>query len=234
MLSTARAVLSIAYNLPYPVMDGNVARVIARLEAVAGGPDDSEFKRAVVRKLDFMISLRQPGAFNQSLMELGQTVCLPRSPRCHICPVHKWCRARRMGRAEAFPAPKTRRKNELRHLAVGIIVRRRRIALLRGLDDGLLPDMWNFPSAFGPSRAGALRNLKKKLDAVTGAPAVVGQPSGELRHNITFRTIRIHVFNAEVMGGSKSFHWVPISQLRGAAISQLARKITDHIARHVN
>ena len=231
---TARAVLSIAYNLPYAVVDGNVARVMSRLGAIKGRPGDSDFRRAVASDLDRLMSRRQPGDFNQALMELGQTVCLPRAPRCNVCPLRKWCRARRLDRQESFPAPKPRRTPEASHLAVAVIVRRRRIALVRGLGDGLLADMWNFPSAFGRTRTDARLNLRRKLEASERHPVSLGKPLGELRHNITFRSIRVHLFAAEVRYGLKPLEWFPFSKLPEAAISQLARKISGHIARHVN
>jgi A/G-specific adenine glycosylase len=230
---TARAVLSIAYNLPYAVMDGNVARVVARLEAIAGAPGDPAFRRTVTRALDLMMSRRRPGAFNQALMELGQTVCLPRAPRCNVCPVRKWCRGRRSGRAESFPAPKARRTPETSHLAVAVIVRRRRIALVRGLDEGLMPDMWNFPAAFGRARADAMRNLRSNLETFAHGHFTFGKSLGELRHNITFRSIRVHLFAAGLPTVVKPLRWFPFSRLQEAAISQLARKIAGHIARHV-
>ena len=74
---TARAVLSIAFNQPYAVTDGNVARVVARLNAREGNIHQPSFRSAVGRELDQLLSRRQPGNFNQAMMELGQTVCLP-------------------------------------------------------------------------------------------------------------------------------------------------------------
>ncbi len=226
---TARAVLSIAYNLPYSVMDGNVARVIARLAALTGGPGDPVFRRAVAHELDSLISRRQPGNFNQAMMELGQTVCLPRAPRCGACPLRNWCHARRVGRPESFPAPKRRRASEAHHLAVAIITRQNRLALVRGLDGGLLPDMWNFPAAFGRSRDDAMHNLRRKLESLENGSAELGQSLGKLRHNITFRAIHVHLVSAEFPKGHDLFHWLSISQMRRAAISKLARKILDCI-----
>jgi A/G-specific adenine glycosylase len=231
---TARAVLSIAYNLPYAVMDGNVARVMARLGAISGKPGDAVFGHAVELELDRLMSRRQPGAFNQAMMELGQTVCLPRAPRCNACPVRTWCRAKRSGRQESFPAPKPRRPPEPSHLAVGVIMRRRRAALIRGLDGGLLTDMWNFPSAFGRTRADARRNLCKKLEGFAQRPISLGQSLGELRHNITFRSICVHLFAAEIPERAKAVQWFPFARLPEAAISQLARKIARHIASRPN
>ena len=226
---TARAVLSIAFNLPYAVVDGNVARVLARLAALEGNLHQSGFRRAVHRLLEGLLSTRSPGNFNQSLMELGQTICLPRAPRCGACPVRNWCRAYASGRPEFFPAPRPRRAAESHFLAAAILRSGTRVAMVRGLADGLLDDLWNFPSAFGPSRAGALSNLRDKLGGSLGHPVSLGGPIAELRHGITYRSIRVHAYAAEVLNPSprKGLRWFAVSSLRQAAISQLARKIAQ-------
>src|ERR1019366_4910103 len=94
---TARAVLSIAFNQPYAVLDGNVARVVARLCSLGGNLHLPRFRRAVDAQLTDLLSRREPGNFNQAMMELGQTICLPRGPRCWVCPVAKWCSGHQSG-----------------------------------------------------------------------------------------------------------------------------------------
>jgi A/G-specific adenine glycosylase len=226
---TARAVLSIAYNQPYAVLDGNVARVVARLGAIPGNSSQSEFCRAVVGVLDRLLSRRRPSDFNQAMMEIGQTVCLPRAPRCPACPLRKWCLALRQSRAEAYPEPKPRRRTERHHLATAIIRQGGRVALVRGLDDGLLLDLWNFPSAFGSSRAKALRKLREKLASLTCSPVQMGRSVGEVRHSITFRSLRVHLIPVEVSDGAGSLRWFATNRLPGAALSKLAHKIVERL-----
>lgn len=250
---TARAVLSIAYNQPYSVMDGNVARVIARLLGRRGNLHQRAFRLGVARELDRMLARRSPGDFNQALMELGQTVCLPRAPRCASCPLRRWCRAHAEGDPERYPEPRPRRATEMRHLAAAAIVRlaktppfRRRtpfptpweLALVRGLDEGLLHDLWNFPAAFGSSRVAALEHLVAKLEQL--APhAILSRPGNSMetcrplatvRHNITYRTIRVDVYAGQARDGGSSgrggtLRWFPATELSRAAVSALTRKI---------
>jgi A/G-specific adenine glycosylase len=224
---TASAALSIAYGQRLPVLDGNVGRVLARLEAFRGNLSQSKFRRVVERRLDGLISARKPGNFNQALMELGQTVCLPRAPRCHACPVRRWCRAHRLGHPEGFPAPRPRRVTEHRHMAAAIVRQNGNVALVRGLDEGLLEDLWNFPSAFGITAEEALEKLGAKLAALLGSPILCQDPVGCVRHRITFRSIQVRVYTAEVRrrSGEKALCWMPLSQIKYAAVSKLARKI---------
>ena len=160
---TAKAVLSIAFNQPYAVLDGNVARVVARLCSLRGNLHQPQFRNTVETELAGLLSRREPGNFNQALMELGQTICLPRGPRCSSCPLAKWCGGYRSGNPEAFPLPRPRRAAESHHLAVALLRRGTRVAMMRGLADGLLDDLWNFPAAFGGSPAEALESLHEKL-----------------------------------------------------------------------
>jgi len=229
---TARAILSIAYRQPFAVMDGNVARVLARLEAREGSINQPRFRLDVGRELQRLLSRRQPGNFNQALMELGQTVCLPRAPRCTVCPIQKWCAGYRLKKPEAYPAPRPRRAAELHYLAAAIIRRKSRFALIRGLDGGLLPDMWNFPAAFGRTRAAALHHLKEKLSGL-GASGLadtveIRPPIAKVRHSITHRSIRVHLYPVEIHGNmsSNSVKWLTAGRLGRSAVSQLARKIS--------
>jgi A/G-specific adenine glycosylase len=228
---TARAILSIAYNLPYYVLDGNVARVVSRLRALRGHIHQSPFRQAVEHALDALLSHRQPGNLNQAIMELGQSICSPRAPQCPVCPLRSWCRAYRLGHQESYPAPRPRRAREQRFLAAAVIRHKQKVAMVRGLDEGLLSDLWNFPAAFGNSRAESLTRLKQKLAARVRGPVCVGRPFAEVKHGITYRSIRVDVYRVEILGkvSRNSLRWFPLSTLPRAAISQLARKIAKQL-----
>jgi A/G-specific adenine glycosylase len=240
---TAAAVLSIAYGQPLAALDGNVARLVARLEGRPGGLADARSRRAAEQTVQSLLSRRAPGNFNQALMELGQTVCLPRSPRCSVCPLRPWCRGFRTGRPEAFPSPRRRRAPELHHLAAALVFQPapsghsrpstsltvrlcspslskvegravslsngesgnpndtstgRRVLMVRGLDEGLMTDLWNFPSAFGASPAAARARLRNKLEKLACGPVRVGPVLARLRHGITYRNIQVLAYRAEV------------------------------------
>jgi A/G-specific adenine glycosylase len=228
---TACAVLSIAYGKSLPVLDGNVARVIARLSAARGNLQQPRFRKAAERRLARLISSRSPGAFNQAVMELGQTLCTVHHPACAACPLRRWCRARQLGRQENFPSSRARRTTEVRHLAAAVIRRNGKVALTRGLDENLMEDLWNFPAAFGDSESHAVERLRSKL-AVLAEGVVVGRNQvGRLRHGITYRSIRVAIYAAEVRNGSdhQSLRWLALPKLQHAAVSQLARKIAAEI-----
>jgi A/G-specific adenine glycosylase len=228
---TARAVLSLAYQQPYPVLDGNVARVAARLFALCGNLQQAAFRRAVEARLHRLLPPLCPGDFNQALMELGQMICLPRAPRCPACPVRPWCRAYKMRRPEAFPAPRLRPAPQVRHLAAAVVRQNSKIGLVRGLGEGLLDDLWNFPSAFGSSRGEALSRLEEKLSSLFNGPVIIGPPLADLRHGITYRSIRVRAYPVNFTGRIRadSLRWFSVASLSRAAISQLARKIVNQV-----
>lgn len=222
---TACAVLSIAYGKPLAVLDGNVARVVARLKAIRGNLHQKEFRARAERFLKEMLSARKPGDFNQAMMELGQTVCLPRGPHCGECPLRSLCIAFRAGDPESFPDSRPRRASELRHLAVAVIRRNGKIALVRGLDEGLLRDLWNFPAAFGVNAQEAVERLAAKLATQTGLSVRLGRNLGVTRHTITYRSIRVELYASSGKPRGGPFRWFSLAGLQRAAVSQLARKI---------
>jgi A/G-specific adenine glycosylase len=244
---TARAVLSIAYQKPLFVLDGNVARVISRLRAMKGNLHQTSFRRAVEASLQPLLSRRRPGDFNQAIMQLGQLVCLPRAPRCEICPLRRKCEANLLGAPEEFPEPRPRRASEVRFLAVAVFRRNGKVALVRGLDDGLLGDLWNFPAAFGRSRTHARAVLVQKLGSLFPVKVRLGRRMIALTHNITHRAIRADTYpagltrNGQETSGSfttqereeglpgdgwgNSLRWLSPAGFPRAAVSRLARKI---------
>lgn len=251
---TARAVLSIAYNQPYVVIDGNVARVVSRLRALRGNLHQRKFRRSVSEELEQVFSAKRPGDFNQAVMELGQSLCLPRAPKCPLCPLRKMCQAHHDGVPEAYPEPRPRRPTETRHLAAAVLHRlpgtrqqpaaRRQaptakleVALARGLDEGLMHGLWNFPAAFGSSPAEAADRLEARLFAITSGKIDWGKRSGSprplarLRHRITYRSIVVDIYSAEVSEGIPNhlLRWFRLSRLPRCAVSSLARKIAGAI-----
>ena len=238
---TAKALLSIAFNQPYAVLDGNVARVVARLCSRRGNLHQPRFRAAVERELAGLLSRQEPGDFNQALMELGQTLCLPRGPHCSACPLAKWCGGLRSGHPEDFPLPRPRRAAESHHLAVALLRRGTSVAMMRGLDGGLLGDLWNFPAAFGSTPAEALEALRQKLAGLLRAPLGIvhgvprltwGEPLAEFRHGITYRSILGQIYPVEAADAihPAALHWFKLKNLPQAAISQLARKIAQIIS----
>ena len=147
---TAGAVCSIAFGQAVPAVDGNVLRVYARICGDGGDITAPRMKQKVTRAVGEIIPLNAAGTFNQALMELGATVCLPNgAPLCQRCPAKGFCAALAQGRVGELPvkAPKKARRVEKR--AVWLIFWENRVALRRRPDKGLLAGLWEFPNELG-------------------------------------------------------------------------------------
>jgi A/G-specific adenine glycosylase len=144
---TAAAVASIAFNAPHAVVDGNVLRVIARLSDDGADIASSKTLARFQQIADQWLDHRHPGQFNQAMMELGATICLPRKPHCPLCPVAKWCEGRKAGRQ--YELPVKRSKAEPRHIQIQVaIIQKAGSVLLRRRPAGAsqMPGFWELPA----------------------------------------------------------------------------------------
>lgn len=188
---TAGAIASIAFGEPVGLVDGNVARVLARLFAI----DEDMRKqgmRTAQRLADQIVAKDDPGAWNQALMELGATVCTPIKPACHRCPVAPMCRARAEQRTSelpmlsAKPKPKPSRVQSLvlRHEnGASVLLARRAL-------DQLFGGLWEPPSLFGDAKAG------ESLAATFGATTL--EKAGVVTHVLSHRKLTVDVLVAEL------------------------------------
>lgn len=141
---TAGAVLSIAFNLPYPAVDGNVMRVISRIFRITEDISLPKTRHLFEEKvMDILPEDRRH--FNQALMELGATVCTPKNPKCDICPVKKLCQANLNKIWHELPVKIKRTKKTLKKIGVAYITYNNKIFILKKTDKGLLNGLWGFP-----------------------------------------------------------------------------------------
>jgi A/G-specific adenine glycosylase len=141
---TAGAVLSIAYDKPVPLVDGNVIRVLARIFAIQKNPKTDP--KVFWELAESLVPQENAGDFNQALMELGATVCTPNNPSCLICPVNSFCLAKKNGIQEQFPLSPKRAKTQTVHLASALIQQNGKILLCQREQTGHLKGMWEPPT----------------------------------------------------------------------------------------
>jgi A/G-specific adenine glycosylase len=205
---TAAAIASIAFGLPYAVLDGNVLRVVARVENdasdIAGARTRERF-RAIAQN---WLAADDPGHFNQALMELGATVCLPRKPLCLLCPIAAQCRARAEGTAAQLPV-KLRKQAPVRLGGTLLVIRKGARILLRqrAAAESRMAGFWDLPTPDDLPRA------------------KVGAALGEIRHTITHHHYTLSVCTATAPARvSAPFRWFNTEQLHAIPLSTTARK----------
>jgi A/G-specific adenine glycosylase len=198
---TVGAVLSIAFDRPLPVLDGNVARVLSRLRALPLGHRDAAGARALWALAGELVPARRPGDWNQALMELGATVCTPRAPRCAACPLRAACRALATGRVGQLPPAPARRAGVKVRQAVALIEWRGRMLVARRAGP-LLDGLWEPPAVELRPRAPARRALEARL-AGLGLRARLAPAGRRVRCSITHRDITAEVWRGALEGGAR-------------------------------
>lgn len=144
--STAGAIASLAYGQSVSILDGNVKRVFCRYFAVHGHPEQSAVKKQLWRLADEEMPSEEPGRYNQALMDLGATVCLPKNPSCAICPLNGACLALKQGLVTSLPTPKSK-KPRPNVFCVCLVLRdaQGRVVLQQQTEKGIWQNLWMFP-----------------------------------------------------------------------------------------
>jgi A/G-specific adenine glycosylase len=243
---SAAAILSIAFGGRYAVLDGNVARVIARLDAVRGGLREAGRWSALQNRADQLLEVKSAGDWNQAMMELGAVICTPRGPQCLVCPVAKFCQARQLGLTEVIPEKRKRRATVTVMLAAAVLVDGRGSTLLlappnalgkHGTHEEVVPlvsKMWHFPIVRVENDAVLeLRGLLREL----GVGGVAGSelrfnPLLRARHTVTYRVISLLPYMVPVrrlprIAGSQAVMLSELVARASVAVSNLTRKIAQ-------
>jgi A/G-specific adenine glycosylase len=189
---TAGAVASIAFGRRAPILDGNVTRVLCRLDRVESDPRGRATQDLLWRRAEEILPKQRVGAFNTALMELGATVCTPRSPQCLICPVREHCEAFAAGVQEKIPAPRKARPTPLLRRATFCIRRGDAFLIEQRPPKGRWAGMWQFvtlPADDAPDPAA----LHTHLPVRTTAP----RPLGVVTHGLTHRRYHFDVFTCD-------------------------------------
>jgi A/G-specific adenine glycosylase len=239
---TAAAVLSIAYDEPLAVLDGNVARVLARLGAVRGALRSPRLWRQFEKTSAALLAPRAPGDWNQAMMELGATVCTPVAPRCKDCPVATFCRARALGIENELPAKQRKRATEQVTLAAAVLLDARGRTLLMRPDphhavaeeQALFSNLWQFPAIVAKSKSSKetlAKHLCKRYEMKLASLISGLAPLLSAKHTVTFREITLTPFLVHVdrlpVPGAVKLKAISLSAVSELAVSSATRKIAS-------
>ena len=228
---TAAALASIVHGVPKAVVDGNVIRVLTRLTADGRSVSRAPVRRDLDALADLLIDPARAGDWNQAVMELGATVCLPAVPQCDACPWISRCRARALGTPEKFPGKEAARAPVPVERAVGVFRRKRTVLLVRRRDARVLDGTWEFPGLDVAGRASAAEALAGHLETWLGREVRVGALLVRARHAITHHRIDLRAFSVHADPAPRARAgariWVTAEELERLSISSMTRKIMD-------
>ena len=224
---TVGAILSIAYNQPEPILDGNVKRVLSRLADIDQPINEPATLKTFWQQARILVEAAPPdraGACNEAIMELGALVCTPTSPRCLICPLNSHCLAAARGTQTQRPVMPPKKTTPHFDVAAGIIWQgepwHSKFLIAQRPPDGLLGGLWEFPGGKLESTDLDLPAcLRREISEELAIDIEVGEQVTTVKHAYTHFRITLHAFHARHLGGEPQtlgvadWRWVTLDEL---------------------
>ncbi len=217
---TASAILSIAFQKKYAVVDGNVIRVVARYKGITSDIRKTAARKAVQEFMDEAVPESKPGDFNQAVMELGATVCTPSNPSCESCPLQTDCVAWNSAQTDVIPYKSPAKKVPHYQIAVGIIVNENDEVLISlRPQESMLGGLWEFPGGKQEKSESLKEALRRELKEELNVEAAVFEKYKELKHAYSHFKITMHAFWCRITKGepepisSDKLKWVRLSEI---------------------
>ena len=225
------AIASIAFGGDVPAVDANVARVLCRLLDYDGDTSKAAGKKALRHYARHLLPAGNAGDFNQAMMELGATLCTPRSPQCGECPLSTRCLAREQGTQQERPIRRRRPKPPLLDWAVALIERDGKVLLVRRVPNGLLGGLWELPGGQIPEDDAPAEALSRHLAEGADMRAEVGARLATVRHAYTHFHIAVQVYLCSIQGEPlvgdpwDAHRWLSSAEMAGRGLTGVTNKI---------
>ncbi len=225
---TAGAVASIAFGQRAPILDGNVVRVLCRLDRMESDPRERSTRQKLWARAEQILPPRRTGDFNSALMELGAMVCTPRAPKCLVCPVREQCEAFAAGVQEKIPTPKKSAISPLLRRRTYCIRHGDRYLLEQRPQRGRWAGMWQFVTV--PKQNGTSRPM---LPVTTGR----AKRLGTLTHALTHRRYEFEVFACQtaadpVLPSNRTLRWTSLDALADFPLPRPHLRIAEMLREH--
>lgn len=225
--STAGAILSIAFDIPAPILDGNVRRVLVRLFAWPDDPRSSRAEKQLWVWAEALTPNDHPHDYAQAIMDLGATVCTPTRPVCDVCPLRELCQAYKQGLAEKLPVARQKKPVPVRRQVALVLHDSGKVLLRQRPTEGFLGGMWELPAA-------DLSTNQKPEEVALRLLADLGlrgelQKAGQMRHAYSHFKLEAEVFCAAVeanasVGESRDYTWCTVHELKSLPLHGAHKK----------
>ena len=234
----AAAVLSIAFDVPLAVVDGNVKRVLARLFRIEEPANKTSSAGIFEKSATMLLLKKQPGTHNQAMMELGALICKPANPDCMGCPVKRFCQSYEKNAVGEYPKRIKKKPTPEYHIAVGVILKNDKILITKRKSEGLLGGLWEFPGGKiekgeTPEEA-CLRELKEEVNLKVEIESHLTQ----VKHAYTHFKIRMEVFICRFksgrvrLEGPVDHRWITMNQIEKYAFPRANHKFFPALQRY--
>jgi A/G-specific adenine glycosylase len=216
----AAAVLSIAFQKPHAVVDGNVKRVLSRLLAMETPINKSGSHNVFKDAANAFLDRHQPGIFNQALMELGAIVCKPTNPACHRCPLNTVCQAYLEERVADFPIRERRKPIPEYHIAVGVVVKNDKILITRRKSQGLLGGLWEFSGGKVQEHENAQSACVREIKEEVNLSVKVDSYLTRVKHAYSHFKIKMDVYCCRYisgyvkLNGPVDYRWISLQDIQ--------------------
>ncbi len=229
---TVAAIGSLAFNLNLAVLDGNVIRVLSRLFAYNTDTRSTVAKKELQQLADDLLIKGDAGNFNEAMMELGATICLPKNPQCEVCPMIPACLGHKSGQPSHYPVKTPKKK--VPHIVVGAAVvtnRKGEVLIAQRREKDRLGGLWEFPGGKLEPRETIQQCIARELKEELGINTEIGDFLVTVKHAYSHFTMEMHTYFAKIKSGHprpiecQNHRWVKISDLRNVPYSKADLKI---------
>ncbi len=214
--TTAGAILSLASNLPFAILDGNVKRVMSRVYKV-GGAKLSQYTKKLWQLAEQNLSMQRPKNYNQALMDLGSLVCVRSKPLCNVCPLNSLCQSYQTNETDIYPPKKTKTKQTAVTLHAFLRIKNEKILLRKRSESGIWAGLWFLPEFVSKNDlVNKIIESSKLLHSI--------------KHILSHRVLTINVYeNRELVDQMQDCHWVALSDLKKFAHPSALVKIINAV-----
>lgn len=231
---TLAAIMSLAFDQPYAVLDGNVERVLTRFCAIDADIRKPQTKKYLQTLATRMLSGYPPGPFNEAMMELGATVCTPSAPQCGLCPLATHCRGFKTENPAQFPYKSKKKPVPTLQVAAGIVWRDSQTFLVaQRKQEGMLGGLWEFPGGKIEEEETVAACIYRELCEELGIRVVVGAGFMKVKHSYTHFHLRMAVHHCQWQGDPPQcldcadFRWVSLKDCDTLPFSRADLKVLD-------
>ena len=236
---TKAAICSLAYNLDYGVLDGNVIRVLSRFFAYSDNVGKLSSKKELQSIVDLSLPKGKSSEFNEAIMELGALVCTPKKTKCNACPINNNCKAFKKDLVEIYPIKTPKKKVPLINVGAAVIIKNNKILISQRRSGQMLEGLWEFPGGKKEDDENIQECIKREIKEELNLDVFVDNHLITINHSYSHFKMRLFTYFVKIIKGSpksmenQNFEWISFNKIRNRPFSKADLKIIDALSNHM-